>query len=106
MVRELLRRAQEFVLLSMFSLKTFLLSFLSYRGGQAPEDAPRPTAFFGGGHTLGSDDTPSSFIPDPNATSTDLGTSSAIAPSTYLLYCDNRPGSRPALDLLEERLSS
>ncbi|KIK00603.1 hypothetical protein K443DRAFT_679069 [Laccaria amethystina LaAM-08-1] len=51
MVRELLRRAQE--------------------GGQAPEDSPRPTAFFGGGHTLGSDDTPSSFIPDPNATDLD-----------------------------------
>jgi len=101
MVRELLRRAQEFVLLSIFSLETFFI--LSHRGGQAPEDSPRPTAFFGGGHTLGSDDTPSSFIPDPNAT--DLGTSSAIAPSIHSLYCDNRAGSRPALDLLEERFS-
>jgi UBX domain-containing protein 1 len=103
MVRELLRRAQEFVLLFIFiSLNSLFI--LSHRGGQAPEDSPRPTAFFGGGHTLGSDDTPSSFIPDPNAT--DLGTSSAIAPSIHPLSCNNRPGSRPALDLLEERLSS
>ena len=83
-----------------------LSPILTYRGGQAPEDAPRPTAFFGGGHTLGSDDTPSNFIPDPNATSTDLGTSSVIASSVHSLYCDNRSGSRPALDVLEERLSS
>jgi len=39
------------------------------RAAQAPrseEPAPR-NAFFGSGHTLGSDDVPSSFVPDPNA---------------------------------------
>ncbi|KAF9555715.1 SEP-domain-containing protein [Agrocybe pediades] len=48
MVRDLLRRAAE--------------------AGPAPEEpARRPGAFFGGGHTLGSEDVESSYIPDPTA---------------------------------------
>jgi UBX domain-containing protein 1 len=38
-------------------------------GGMAapPQPQERPRAFFGGGHVLGSEDTESSFVPDPNA---------------------------------------
>jgi len=38
------------------------------QAGPAPEaPSSRPAAFFGGGHTLGSDDVDSSYIPDPSA---------------------------------------
>ena len=33
----------------------------------APEEHSRSSAFFGGGHTLGSDEVESTFVPDPNA---------------------------------------
>jgi hypothetical protein len=36
------------------------------RSGRAPRPEP-PSAFRGSGHTLGSDDVPSSLVPDPNA---------------------------------------
>ncbi|KDR72801.1 hypothetical protein GALMADRAFT_252068 [Galerina marginata CBS 339.88] len=47
MVQDLLRRAAQ--------------------AGPAPEAPSRPSAFFGGGHTLGSDEVDSSYIPDPSA---------------------------------------
>ncbi|KAF8887040.1 hypothetical protein CPB84DRAFT_1787195 [Gymnopilus junonius] len=37
------------------------------QGGPAPEPPSRPTAFFGSGHTLGSDEVESSYVPDPSA---------------------------------------
>ncbi|KAG7087352.1 hypothetical protein E1B28_013327 [Marasmius oreades] len=51
-VRDLLRRAAE--------------------RGPPPEQRPRTTAFSGGGHTLGSDDVQSSFVPDPNSLENDV----------------------------------
>ncbi|KAK1229739.1 protein phosphatase regulator [Marasmius sp. AFHP31] len=50
-VRDLLRRAAE--------------------RGPPPEQRARSTVFSGGGHTLGSDDVDSSFIPDPDAVDND-----------------------------------
>ncbi|PFH49148.1 hypothetical protein AMATHDRAFT_5121 [Amanita thiersii Skay4041] len=50
MVRELLRRAAE-----------------SSPTSGPPSSTHRSTTFTGGGHTLGSDDVPSTYIPDPNA---------------------------------------
>jgi UBX domain-containing protein 1 len=32
-----------------------------------PEGTQRPSAFSGGGYTLGSDDVESTYVPDPNA---------------------------------------
>ncbi|KAL1756914.1 hypothetical protein FB107DRAFT_260497 [Schizophyllum commune] len=49
MVRDLLRRAAE------------------AGPPPAPEEHSRSSAFFGGGHTLGSDEVESTFVPDPNA---------------------------------------
>jgi len=44
------------------------LLFNSSRAGPAPVAQSRPSgAFSGGGHTLGSDEVESSFIPDPSA---------------------------------------
>ncbi|KAF9265051.1 SEP-domain-containing protein [Marasmius fiardii PR-910] len=51
-VRDLLRRAAE--------------------RGPPPEQRPRNTVFSGGGHTLGSDDVESSFVPDPDSLDNDV----------------------------------
>ncbi|KAJ7078453.1 hypothetical protein B0H15DRAFT_788910 [Mycena belliarum] len=57
MVRDLLRRAAEHVVLT--------------GAAPAPLAPARGTAFIGGGHTLGSDDIASTFIPDPRAADPD-----------------------------------
>ena len=68
MVADLLRRAAEFVRHSFDSILRIENSFyLVFRGGVAPAAPARPTAFFGSGHTLGSDEVESTFIPDPTA---------------------------------------
>ena len=65
MVRDLLRRAAECVLLfvSLHLTDTYL------RAGPppAPGSEVSRNPFGGGGHTLGSDDVESSYVPDPNA---------------------------------------
>lgn len=42
-------------------------------GGTAPppQAEQRPRAFFGGGHTLGSEDTESTYVPDPSGANND-----------------------------------
>ncbi|RXW20492.1 hypothetical protein EST38_g5365 [Candolleomyces aberdarensis] len=45
------------------------------RGGMAPPpEEPRSRAFFGGGHTLGSDEVESTFVPDPSASEEEIVT--------------------------------
>ncbi|PPQ67611.1 hypothetical protein CVT26_006821 [Gymnopilus dilepis] len=58
MVADLLRRAAE--------------------GGVAPAAPARPTAFFGSGHTLGSDEVESTFIPDPTAGDGEQGSTETV----------------------------
>lgn len=74
MVRDLLRRAAEYVSLPI-PLAPFVLTNYSlaiYRAGPPPGAPPSgptggPSFFTGGGHTLGSDEVESTYIPDPNA---------------------------------------
>jgi UBX domain-containing protein 1 len=59
--------------------------------GPAPASAPgqasaRPEFFSGGGHTLGSDDVESSFIPDPNAPPPAPGMLNTVRVMWYLLW--------------------
>lgn len=66
LVRNLLRRAAE--------------------GGMAPDPNAEPahsSAFTGGGHTLGSDDVQSSYIPDPNAASQEQQMETAVRYLTF-----------------------
>lgn len=80
MVRDLLRRAAEYVLLvwGVFSDRACLRRAGPPPGGGPPVSAPPSSAFGGAGHTLGSEDVPSSFIPDPNAPSGDAGMIAAM----------------------------
>ena len=70
LVRDLLRRAAEYVFESPAAYKN-LMRPLYCRAGPpiAPQGAPAPQrrAFFGGGHTLGSDEVESTFVPDPDS---------------------------------------
>ena len=78
MVRDLLRRAAEYVLSSIFLFRSY---FSFNRGGPAPA----PTAsnvFRGSGHMLGSEDLPSSVVPD---SSTSACTVSSLIRLTNIL---------------------
>lgn len=67
MVRDLLRRAEQYVIIMTIRLSLVHVS-LSRRAGPAVEAPARSSgAFSGGGHTLGSDEVESSYIPDATA---------------------------------------
>ncbi|KAF7361118.1 SEP-domain-containing protein [Mycena sanguinolenta] len=69
MVRDLLRRAAECVFSFPSHFSPTLPNSLTGAAPLLPDPASSSefTIFSGGGHTLGSDDIPSTFVPDPNA---------------------------------------
>jgi UBX domain-containing protein 1 len=78
MVRDLLRRAAEYVLLLLFDTiyPSQLTRVCVHRAGPPPGALPsgpvsHPAVFSGSGHTLGSDEVESTYIPDPNAPTPD-----------------------------------
>lgn len=70
-VRDILRKAARYgTIYSPFTHILFTVLLSLSRAPRAPEEATpssRGSAFSGPGHTLGSDDVESQFIPDPNA---------------------------------------
>jgi UBX domain-containing protein 1 len=64
-VRDLLRRAAELRNISS-SLIVYEMKLINLNRAGSAQPEPR-SAFSGGGHTLGSDEVDSTYIPDPNA---------------------------------------
>jgi len=67
-VRDILRKAAEYVSKSLIRFLALLHLSLPSRAGQAPQAPQAPSGPFSGpAYTLGSDESGSSYIPDPNA---------------------------------------
>lgn len=69
LVRDILRQAAEYAVQRLHHFFPILTKTSVFRrGGVAPPpDARRAGPFSGGGHTLGSDEVESTYVPDPTA---------------------------------------
>ena len=67
----------------------------SRAGPPPPAPSSHPNIFTGGGHRLGSDEEPSTYVPDPNASAPEEG--QRKAPTSYRSVCAHKSTEETAI---------